>query len=332
MTTTIRRARVVLARACLAVAWLAASKAGAQTSPAPLDSSARTMGDLVDTLRAAAGRANFANQLPSVNASLDSLADCFSRGGTRSLSLEDAAGVFKPTGATGALTIARWYRSPCSRATPVTLGSALSSLLIIANGSLHGMMEPPTQAWVDAFVADMNRIVLTNARNANQAILAREAAKYGPGSAQLNVAEVGLNYVVQLLPGVRRWFLPSSATGPTPNELVAAYRTTDLTAAQAATGHVTGRIVSAAEIGLRRYTFSPSCGQGPTFVRLFHPCSWSTGLYVMAPRDVPLARVWGKDVRAGMFVALSGYHLGCTLGVERRCAVGLATQVLPYLF
>jgi len=290
------------------------------------------MGALIDTLRAAAGRANFANQLPVVNASLDSLAECFSRGGTRSLSLEDAAGVFKPTGATDALTIARWYRSPCSRATPVTLGSALSSLLIIANGSLHGLMESPTQAWVDSFVADMNRIVLTNARNANQAMLTREAAKYGPGSAQLNVAEVGLNYIVQLIPGVRRWFLPNPAIGPTPNELVAAYRTTDLTAAQAATGHVTGRIVSAGEVGLRRYTFSPSCGQGPAFVRLFHPCSWSTGLYVMAPRDVPLSRVWGRDARAGMFVSLSGYHLGCTLGVERRCAVGLATQVLPYLF
>ncbi len=292
----------------------------------------RTIGAFIDTLRAGAKQANLAQAVPAVSATLDSLALCFAGGGTRSLTLDQAAALFSPMKHAGTAMVARWHRSSCSEATPVTLHSALNGLLIIANGALHDKLQPSTQQWVDTFVADMQQIVLTKARDANQTILAHEAAKYGPSSPQLNLAEVGLNYAVQFIPLVKYWFLPNQTTGPTPNELVASYRTTDLTVAQSASAHLTGRVVSSGELGLRRYSFSPTCGQGPAFVGLFHPCTWSTGLFMMSPRDAPLRQVWGKDARAGIYLSLSNYHLGCTIGAERRCAFGLATHVLPYIF
>jgi hypothetical protein len=254
--------------------------------------------------------------------------------------LAQAASLFDPAAPrdvraparTNVTTIARWYRSPCDATSRDSLYAAVVALNKIANGTLRGLLSDSTRKWVDSFISEMGVIVVQAGMNANQTLLTHEAAKYGPGAPQLNLAEVGANYIVQLVPGIRRWFLPDPASGPSPNEIVLAYRTTDLTIMKSAAGHLTGRVVSAGQIGLRRYTFAPRCGQGPPHVRVLRPCTWSTGLYVMSASDVPLSSVWGRGTRFGGYVALSDYHVGCVFGVERRCAVGLVSQVLPYLF
>lgn len=332
--------RAMIAQFALLSAAASLAPAGAQAAQAPPANSTRTIGELLDTLVAGAALVHFADSEPVLNARLDSLADCFATGGTQSLTVEQAASLFDPAphqdlsrGPTNVTTIARWYRSPCEATSRAELYSAVVSVNKIANGTLRGMLGVSTRDWVDSFISDMDAIVVRTGMNANQTLLTREAAKYGPGAPQLNVAEVLVNYLVQLVPLIRRPFLPDPVSGPSSNEIVLAYRTTDLTAAQSAAGHITGRVVSSGQVGLRRYTFTPKCGQGPPYVRVLRPCTWSTGLYVMSPGDVPMSSVWGKGTRFGWYLALSDYHLGCTVFVgERRCAVGLTSQVLPYLF
>src|SRR5262245_26097531 len=297
-----QRARIV--GFTLLIAASASTPGGAQTPT-------RTIGQLLDTLIAGAARVDCAHKEPELNASLDSLSHCFASGGTRSLTLVQAASLFDPAAhqesspsRTNVTTIARWYRSPCGTTSRDSLHSAVVSLNKIANDTLRGMLGDSTRAWVDSFISDMAVIVVRAGMNANQTLLTHEAAKYGPGAPQLNLAEVGANYVVQLVPWIRRWFLPDPVLGPSPNEIVLGYRTTDVTVVQSTAGHLTARVVSAGQIGLRRYTFTPRCGQGPPHVRVLRPCTWSTGLYVMSAGDVPMSSVWGRGTRFGGWVAL----------------------------
>jgi hypothetical protein len=228
-------------------------------------------------------------------------------------------------------TIARWDRDAPFLAPGLV--DSLVALNIVAHGqllaALQGRLSRDSLNVLYKPIDDFGTQVLVKAKAANQEKLRRFYVKYGPGSPQLNLAEVGLNYLGQLfIPGL----LPSEDGWPTPYELVATYRTTDLTAAQSDAGHLTGRVVTTAQLGVRMYGFAEDCGKGGRFVQLVNPCQSSVGAFLMGPRDAPLARVWGSGLRGGVYVSRGKYHLGYVGGAEKRVVIGVDQQMLPYVF
>ena len=227
--------------------------------------------------------------------------------------------------------VARW-----NRRAPF-LDPGLVDSLVVLNTIAHGQLMSALQArlsrnTLDSLykpIDDFGTLVLMKAKAANQEKLRRFYIKYGPGSPQLNLAEVGLNYLGQLfIPGL----LPSADGWPTPYELVGTYRTTDLTAAQSDAGHLTGRVVTTAQLGVRMYGFGEDCGTGGRFAELLNPCQSSLGAFLMGARDAPLARVWGRGVRGGLYLSRGKYHVGYVVGGEKRVVFGVDQQVIPYIF
>src|SRR5262249_29789203 len=140
------------------VAGFALLIAASVAEPARAQDPTRTIGQLLDTLIAGAALVDFAHTEPELNARLDSLSDCFASGGTRSLTLQQAASLFDPAARrdvpparTNVTTIARWYRSQCGTTSRDSLYSAVVSLNKIANGTLRGLLRDSTRRWVDAF-------------------------------------------------------------------------------------------------------------------------------------------------------------------------------------
>jgi hypothetical protein len=227
--------------------------------------------------------------------------------------------------------VARWNR----QVPQFELGfvDSLVALNTVAHGALQrALMEKLTRESLDSLykpIDDFGAQVLIKARAANQEKLRRFYIKYGPASPHLNLAEVGINYLGQLfIPGL----LPSADGMPSPYELVATYRTTDLTAAHSDAGHLTGRVVTTAQAGVRMYGFSETCGKGGRFVELIDPCQSSAGAFFMGPRDAPLAKLWGSGQRAGFYLARGKYHLGYVFGAEKRLVFGVDQQLVPYVF
>jgi hypothetical protein len=178
---------------------------------------------------------------------------------------------------------------------------------------------------VDQFL----QIVLQHGIARHGETLRRFAVKYGPTSPHLNLLEAGLNYAgLLLLPGV---FLGSNG-GPSPWEMVAAYRTTDLTVSSTPTEASRLRVVTSAQLGMRWYSFASGCGEGSQMHQPLHPCYAAAGAFVMGPADTPLAQLWKDGQHGGAYGPWGNYHLGFVLGRERRMVGGLDTQVLPYIF
>lgn len=236
--------------------------------------------------------------------------------------------------------VLRWNRDAFSRDSiasrallPAGFRDSLVQLNIVAHGTLQRELEVRIGADslnvlyrpVDQFL----QIVLQHGIARNGETLRRFAVKYGPTSPHLNLLEAGLNYVGQLLlPNV---FLGSNG-GPSPWEMVSAYRTTDLTVSGSLTEARRLRVVTGAQLGMRRYNFAIGCGEGSQVHQLLHPCHVAAGAFVMGPADTPLAQLWKDGQRAGAYGAWGNYHLGFVLGRERRVVFGLDTQVLPYIF
>jgi len=291
---------------------------------------AATLGDIFARLKEGEAIVGFAVSTPTVARRLSGLEVYFKSAKTMGLTLDELTDVYTHRRA-DLPTIARWDRDAPFLAPGLV--DSLVALNVVAHGqlltALQGRLSRDSLNVLYKPIDDFGTQVLTKAQAANQEKLRRFYVKYGPESPQLNLAEVGLNYLGQLfIPGL----LPSADGWPTPYELVATYRTTDLTAAQSDAGRLTGRVVTTAQLGVRMYGFSEDCGQGGRFVQLVNPCQSSLGAFLMGPRDAPLARVWGSGVRGGVYVSRGKYHVGYVLGAEKRVVFGVDQQMVPYVF
>jgi hypothetical protein len=318
MTRALRRicVTVTLSLACAASAY----------AQAPVT----TLADIFARLKAGEAITGFETTSPRVAQRLAVLDAYFTSANAMGLTIDELTDIYTHRRADLA-TVARWDRN----APALTPG--LVDSLVALNTVAHGQLLTALQARLsrDSLdtlykpIDDFGTLVLVKARAANQEKLRRFYVKYGPQSPHLNLAEVGLNYLGQLfIPGL----LPSEDGWPTPYELVATYRTTDLTAAQSDAGHFTGRVVTTAQLGVRMYGFSPNCGKGGRFAELMNPCQSSAGAFLVGPRDAPLARVWGSGVRGGVYLARGKYHLGYVVGADKRVVIGVDQQLVPYVF
>ncbi|MEP6729279.1 MAG: hypothetical protein ABJE10_01510 [bacterium] len=314
-------------RAALAIGLVHAS---ASVSYAQTQAPQATLAGIFARLRAGAQIVNFATVSPAVDQRLNNLQSYFTSVNAMGLTLDELTDLYTHRRA-DLPTVARWDRRSPSLVPGVV--DSLVALNIVAHGqllaALQGRMSRDSLNVLYKPVDDFGTEVLVKAKAANQEKLRRFSIKYGPDSPHLNLAEVGLNYLGQLfIPGL----LPSEDGWPTPFELVATYRTTDLTAAQSAAGHLTGHVVTSAQLGVRMYGFSETCGKGGRFADLLNPCQSSAGAFVLGREDSPFAKVWGSGARGGVYLARGKYHLGYVVGAEKRVVFGVDQQLVPYLF
>ena len=299
------------------------SKAAAQTY---------TLGGIVRRLQDAEQIVGLESISAVVDKRLAVLREFFTNSHADDLSLDDIADIVTRHSVSVG-TVARWDRQLVSAYSTPALRDSVRSLTTVAHGSLEAALQQKlTRRELDSLYApvdSLGTLVLLLAKANNQEKLRRYEVKYGPGSPQLNAAEVALNYLAQLtLPG----FLPSDDGYPTPYEIVAAYRTTDLTAAQSDASHLTARAVSTAQLGLRIYGFGASCGKGGHFVDILNPCQSSLGAFLASPNDGALSQPWRAGSRAGVYLARGKYHVGYVFGTQQRLVFGIDQQILPYVF
>lgn len=308
-------------RAASVMLYLCATPLIAQ-EPAPF-----TLRDVFVNLRAAADRVNFASSNAASDAHMRALESYFDRVRLLDASLGQVIDVYVGR-AMDLPTIAGWNRDRWS----VGIVDSITTVRLIANGELYPMLRDklPKSArdslWppLDTLQDKLTAVQLA----ANKDNLRRFFIKYGPDAPRLNAAEVLLNYVAQLwIPG----FLPSVNGRPTPNELVATYRTTDLTATRGTSGPFQARVVTSAQLGLRRYNFGVDCGTG-RFADLLRPCQQSAGGFLVGRGDTPLNNPWQLRHRGGVYWARGKYHVGAIFGSDRQFVFGVDQQLLPYIF
>ena len=321
-----------LRRAALAAALAGAMIAPALRAQAPAPSTSYTVEDILVSLHRAALEIRFDTVNANANRILDSLTALLRGAKATSLSIPQLVDIIEHNRA-GLAAVARWDPQHYTLWTQPWFDSTITALRQIANTPLANAMPARLASGrVNELLAPIDALgnaIRAAAQANNQEKLRRYEVKYGPGSQRLNAVEVALNYVGQLwVPGLR----PSTDGWPSPYELVASYRTTELTATQATNEKLSVRMVSATQIGLRRYNFGDSWGVGGPLKRLLKPADASAGLFLMGPSDEPLARTWGADTRAGAFFGWGTVHAGYVFGTRPRFVIGTGKQVLPYLF
>jgi hypothetical protein len=292
-----------------------------------------TLADIFARIRTADSAAHFATVNPMVHNRIDSLERYVRDHGALEMTIDELSDVY--LGATpGYATVLRWNRGSYP-ALPSDFKDSLGSIRKVAGVPLRTAAEQAMGAAaldtlyrpLDLWYADMlNRAIAKNGD-----LLRRYSVKYGPESPRLNLAEAALNYFVQLPKGSP---FAGNDSGPSPLELVASYRTTDLTASRAAADSALNlKIVTTAQLGMRFYRFkSPTCGQGNQLDKLRNPCYFVLGLFLMGPKDTPLQQLWKGSARKGFYAGVSNYHAGVVFGQEKRFVFGIDTQVLPYVF
>ncbi len=293
-----------------------------------------TLGDLFARARSGAATVNLEQSHPASARRLAQLDSFFTISHAMSLSLGELQAIYSP-GPKPVGIIARWRKDAVQPAVAPGFADSVTALSRV----LHAELEPALQARISedslnalfAPVDAFGTLVLRAAQTNNQEKLRRFAVKYGPGSPQLNLVEVALNYLAQLkMPG----FAPSPDGWTSPYEIVATYRTTDLTVSKTTTDSATrGRAVTTAQLGLRKYNFDIGCGQGSKLAELINPCQASAGLFLMPSEDRPLLSPLRLTDRLGLYLARGKYHAAIVfLGPGKRFVFGLDQQILPYLF
>jgi hypothetical protein len=201
-------------------------------------------------------------------------------------------------------------------------GAAIDTLAMLMAQELPRALEPVVgEDSTDRLLAPLEAF---NFARRNQSIatslekLRRFERKFGPGSPRLNVVEVLLNYGAQWLPG----FAPNNDGWPGSLEVVASYVPTYLTIADGS-----GRAVSIAELGLRRYLWGRDFGTS-----VFKPGYFSLGLALAGERDGALASPWRGDSRLGAFFGWGGAKLAYVGGRDKRLLITRQMHIVPWVF
>jgi hypothetical protein len=291
-----------------------------------------TLGDILDSLHRAADVVHLATVQPQAGVVLDSLTHVLDNARARGLTVSELTAVIEQQDL-GFRTVARWDAEVYRVLAQDGFRQALIGLQQIAMTVLRPLLSAqlPETAVRTLFapISALGSAILQHGREGNQERLRRYEVKYGPTAPRLNIGEVALNYAAQRwLPGFK-----ASADGlPSPYELVTAYRTAELTATRDSGQSMRAHFVSGAQLGFRRYNFDPNWGTGGKLAQLIRPGDSSLGMYVVAPRDLPLQRVWGSGVRGGAFVGWGGVHAAYVFGKPQRIIFGNSLQILPYMF
>jgi hypothetical protein len=310
---------------CVAAALSIASRdARAQKAKITLDS-------VLVALHAGDSVINFAALDPARHHALDSLTILLRELRASDLSIDDfaAAASAEPP---SFLDIFRWDRNKAGRAAQPALRSALFRLQQIVlpqpNGLgpriLAALHQSGYQEYVGAMEALQTRaLVLVQAASTEK--LRRYEIKFGPGAPRLNPVETSINWVLERVPGIG--FGPN-LRGPSPVEVVAAYTNTDLTTDGSAQNL---RLVSAANVGLRFYTFDTTSTRG-TLGQILHPGTISLGMSSFSPTDRPLDSPLRTGRRLGAFLDWGSVRVSAAVGHDWRALIGSGAQLIPHLF
>ncbi len=235
-------------------------------------------------------------------------------------------------GPPGYLTIFRWDRGKSGRATQAVLWSALvrlQQIVMPSTGLGPRILAQLGPAGYRTYVGAMEQLqtsAIQHAQSASTEKLHRYETKFGPGSVRLNPFETVLNYGLERVPGIG--FAPTTVGGPGRLEAVATYSNTDITP-NAGLGNL--RILSAAHVGLRVYTFDTTSSTNP-IVQLAHPGTLSFGVSAFSPTDRPLDSPLRTGRRWGGFIDWNELRIAAALGHQWRAMIGSRAQLIPHLF
>lgn len=284
-----------------------------------------TLGALVSAARAGDSVAMLRSSNPAVHARIAELLARLDRPEVTSLPL---ALVAQPDRVTGAerharfAFVARAERPAGAPGLSRVDGPAIDTLAMVMAQELPRALEPIVgEDSTDRLLAPLEAF---NFARRNQSIamslekLRRYERKFGPGSPRLNVVEVLLNYGAQWLPG----FAPNREGWPGALEVVASYVPTYLTVVDGS-----GRAVSVAELGIRRYLWGRDAGSSP-----LNPSHVSIGLAIAGERDRVLASPWRGDPRLGAFLGWGGAKVAYVGGPENRWLITRQMQIIPWVF
>ena len=316
------RARGVwLLRSALLVGIGACTCAGllvAQPVTARLDSAAManaTVGTLLATAAAGDSIANLRMTSPALHARLGEMRMRLSRAALHPLPLQSVA--------TGRATFGVVLRRSGVTPNGVEL-AALDTLARLIEEEFRDALRPligrdgtrQLLTPVDAFNAALRRQSMVASREKLQ----RFERKYGPGAPVRNIAEVGLNYVAQWVPG----FGPNAEGWPSRAELIASYVPTYLIVPREG---VTAGAATVAEVGARFYLWKAGWGQS-----VLRPGYVSVGAVVAGARDGAMQSPFAGASRFGGFVGWGNAKVAVIGGRNARVLVTRQVQLVPWVF
>lgn len=184
----------------------------------------------------------------------------------------------------------------------------------VGEDAANQMWEPITRMTADS---------LRDALDRDLAKMRRFEKKFGPRAPRLNALEVGLNFVLQRLPGFR----PTEENGPGRLEVIAAYDAAYLTVVDDEP-----ELISTAGFGLRCYMFGDGWGERDGLAGVLRPAYLALGMLVAPDADGALLWPWQGDSRLGAFVTWGELKLAYVGGDEQRFMVSREFEAIPWLF
>lgn len=181
------------------------------------------------------------------------------------------------------------------------------------------------QPSLNTIVLELEAVETSASMKWDEEVLRRLARKYGPGSAKLNGLETLAAYALQRTPG----FGLDSTTGyPGPLEVVASYSASYLTRSDDKM-----RLVSAAEVGLRRYFFNEAWGSSSGRLAWLRPSYMSFGVALSGASDDPLTSPFQGESRVGPFFSWGDIKMAYLVtGPDKRFLITQQFQVIPWVF
>ncbi len=288
-----------------------------------------TLGELFGAVRASARVAQFQQVRPVENEILSRQLDRLSRAALEPLNIDEVARAW--TAADGSRNaplsrIARYKPRSARSVLTTSEGIAIDSLLMVTLQFIPELLDARvSEDSADALLAPVRRfnsVRRTESLAQSLEKLARYERKYGPESARLNVAEIGLNYVAQNIPP----FAPSADGWPSPLELIASYVPSYLTVSDGR-----AQAWTLLEGGVRVYLFGEQWGR-PGVAGLLRPAHASLGVALVNEQGGALREPWRGNSRVGAFVAWGGAKLAFVGGEGPNVFITQQVQLLPWVF
>ncbi len=288
-----------------------------------------TMVDFVGAVREAAGKAGLAGAEPDRSEELEANLVIIEASGIDPLSVEEAAAnLHRP----GLMTLSRQHRAQYAFGSLAAhdvsrLRVAIDRVRQIANDYIYESLSTAVgDAAADEIfqpLTDYHRAILSESLGHNLEKMRRFEKKFGPRAPRLNALEVGVNFLLQRVPG----FYPTDEKGPGPLEVVASYDAAYLTVVDEEP-----ELISTAGFGIRYYLLGDGWGEEDGFTGFLKPGYFSLGVLVAPEEDGVLVWPWQGEERLGGFFTWGELKLAYVGGDEDRFMVSREFQTIPWLF